>query len=74
MAKYDEMVDRLSLAKAAGELATLQGTPIWQCYLQGREAQLAIERELKRALTAEGNRREQVIARWMQSDMSGCGR
>lgn len=70
MAIYDEMVDRLSLAKAMGELGTLQGTPIWQHYLQGREAQFSIERELKRALTAEGNRRERVIAQWMQSNLS----
>jgi len=67
MAKYDEMVDRLSFAKAIGELSTLYGTPIWQEYLQGREAQLSIELELKRSLTAEGNGRERVIAQWMQA-------
>jgi quercetin dioxygenase-like cupin family protein len=66
MARYDEMVDRLSLAKAMGELNTLYGTPIWQEYLQGREAQYSIELELKRALTDEGNGRERVIAQWMQ--------
>jgi hypothetical protein len=67
IASYDAMVDRLSLAKAMGELNTLYGTPIWQQYLQGRETQFSIELELKKALTAEGNRRERVIAQWMRS-------
>jgi len=68
IARYDEMVDRLSLAKAMCELDTLYKTPIWQHYLQGREAQLSIELELKNALTAEGNGRERVIAQWMQNN------
>ena len=67
IAKYDEMVDQLSLAKAMGSLHTLRGTSIWELYLQGREAQKAIESELAKALTAEGRGREQVIARWMQT-------
>jgi hypothetical protein len=67
IAKYDEMVDRLSLAKAMGKLNTLHGTPIWELYLRGREAQVAIETELAKTLAVEGNGREQVIARWMQS-------
>jgi len=67
IAKYDEMVDRLSLAKAIGELNTLKGTPLWELYLRGREAQAAIETELARKLTVEGSGREQVLARWMQS-------
>ncbi len=64
--KYDEMVDRLSMAKAMGELDALQATPTWQLYLRGRERQAAIETELAKTLAAEGNGREQVIANWMQ--------
>ncbi len=67
IARYDEMVDRLSLAKAMGALSTLHGTPIWELYLEGREAQAAIESKLARILAAEGNGRERVLARWMQA-------
>ena len=66
IARYDEMVDRLSLAKAKGELNTLHTTPLWQLYLRGREAQAAIETDLAKTLAAEGSGRERVLARWMQ--------
>jgi hypothetical protein len=67
IARYDEMLDRLSLAKAMGELSTLHGTPIWELYLRGREAQTAIETELVKPLATEGNGREWILAYWMQS-------
>ena len=67
MAEYDEMVNRLSLAKATGELDNFYGTSIWEAYLQGRSAQHAIEMELKRSLANERNGRERVVALWMQS-------
>ncbi len=66
IARYDEMVDRLSLAKAMGELSTCHGTDIWQLYLQGREAQVAIETGIMKSLATEGKGREQVLARWRQ--------
>ena len=55
------------MAKAIGELSDFSGTPIWQKYLQGRAAQIAVEMELKRSLAAEGKGRERVVAQWMQS-------
>jgi hypothetical protein len=67
IARYDEMVDQLSLTKAMGKLDTLYETPIWELYLRGREAQAAIEAELVKTLATEGNGRERVLARWMQS-------
>jgi hypothetical protein len=67
MAKYDEMVDSLSMARATGDLANFYGTSIWEVYLQGRAAQHAIEMELKRSLANERTGRERVIAPWMQS-------
>ena len=67
IAKYDEMVDQLSLTKAKGELNTLKGTPVWELYMRGRKAQAAIETELAGKLAFEGNGREQVLSRWMQS-------
>jgi hypothetical protein len=67
IAIYDEMVDRLSLAKATGALSTLVGTPVWELYLQGREAQAAMESGLANALAAEGNGRDRVLAGWMQT-------
>ncbi len=67
IARYDEMVDRLSLAKAMGNLNMLYGSPIWALYLEGRKAQAAVEAELVNALASEGNGRERVLAGWMQS-------
>lgn len=65
--KFDEMVDQLSLAKARGELGDFRRTPIWEIYLQGREAQIAIEDQLTKTLAEEGKGRELVLERWMQS-------
>jgi len=67
IAKYDEMVDQLSLAKATGALSTLQGSDLWKLYLQGREAQSAIESGLADGLAAEGKGRERVLAPWIQT-------
>jgi hypothetical protein len=67
LARYDEMVDTLSLARATGTLSGYHGTPVWGLYLRGREAQAAIEREIAKAMAAEGNGREQVLASWMQN-------
>jgi hypothetical protein len=64
MSQYDEMLDALSLAKAAGDLGSLQGTPVWNRYLQGRSSQLALEAELMRLLESEGGGREQVVSAW----------
>ncbi|MFZ5877419.1 MAG: hypothetical protein ACOYXU_13575 [Nitrospirota bacterium] len=66
IARFDEMVDRLSLAKATGALSALQGTPMWETYLRGRATQAAIEAELARALTAQAKGRERVVAAWMR--------
>lgn len=65
IARYDEMVDRLSLAKAEGSLDELRRTPIWSLYLEGRNAQAAIEAKLRDALAVDGRGRERVIARWL---------
>ena len=67
MVKYDQMVDRLSMAKAIGELSDFFGTAIWEKYLQGRAEQIVVETKLKGSLSAEGKLRERVIAQWMQS-------
>ncbi|MEW6442356.1 MAG: hypothetical protein AB1640_15570 [bacterium] len=67
IARYDEMVDQLSLARAMGALSTLQGTPVWELYLQGREAQAAVESGIAEAVAAEGKGRERVLARWRQT-------
>ena len=64
IARYDEMVDQLSLAKARGTLSTLKGSAAWELYLRGREAQLAIEAQLVQS--AVGKERERVLNPWMQ--------
>jgi hypothetical protein len=61
------MVDGLSLAKAMGVLNTYHGTPLWELYLRGREAQVAIESEIAKTLESEGRGRDRVIAGWMQT-------
>ncbi len=68
IAQYDEMVDCLSLAKAMGDLHAFEGTPVWKLYLEGRDAQIAIEAELAKGLVAEGHGRERILAKWMQQD------
>lgn len=67
IARYDEMVDQLSLAKATGTLKMLHGTPAWELYERGREAQAAIETKLVETLTAQNSGRERVLVRWLQT-------
>lgn len=64
IARFDRMVDRLSWAKATGELGRTEGTAEWDLYQRGREAQIAIEAALSRVLTVEGGGRERVLERW----------
>ncbi len=71
IARYDEMVDQLSMARAMGKLNTLHGSPLWELYLRGRKAQAAIETQLAESLAAEGNGRERVLGRWMQPVSDG---
>ena len=63
--RFDQMVDRLSLAKAMGELNSYSGTALWELYLQGREAQEAFEADLAETMATQGNGRDSVLARWM---------
>lgn len=67
IAKFDEMVDTLSLAKATNTLNIHYGTPVWNLYLQGKEAQTHIESEIAKDLAADGKGRERVLACWMQN-------
>jgi hypothetical protein len=67
IARFDEMVDTLSLAKATDVLDTFHGTPVWKLYEQGREAQRNIESEIVMTLAADGKGRERVLANWTQS-------
>jgi hypothetical protein len=67
IARYDRMVDQLSMAKARDGLDEVQGTAAWELYLEGREAQAAIEGELVRTMATEGGGRQRVVQRWMQS-------
>lgn len=66
ISRYDEMVDALSVAKATGTLSKYQGTPVWELYQRGREAQAAIESEVAKTMITEGKGREKVLAPWMQ--------
>ena len=67
IAKLDEMVDTLSLAKAMGVLNTLRGTLAWDNYQKGREAQAGIESKLAQTLAAEGKGRDRLLACWIQA-------
>jgi hypothetical protein len=66
VARYDEMVDTLSLAKAMGDLDAVRKAPVWQLYREGRRSQLAIESDLARRLVMEGNGRDKILAGWLQ--------
>jgi hypothetical protein len=61
------MVDNLSLAKSMGVLNSFHGTPVWELYLRGRDAQVAIESKLAKTLSSEDIGRDQVLSRWMQT-------
>jgi hypothetical protein len=50
-----------------GVLNTYHGTPLWELYLRGREAQVAIESEIAKTLESEGRGRDRVIAGWRQT-------
>ncbi|MGE5307762.1 MAG: hypothetical protein ACM3OC_01600 [Deltaproteobacteria bacterium] len=63
--RYDEMVDRLSLARARGMLKDLHGTPVWELYLQSLRAQMTIEEDIMDKLALEGRGRERILARWL---------
>jgi hypothetical protein len=63
--RFDEMLDELSVAKALGKLDDCIGSPSWELYIQGRDAQRAIEANLVRELSAEGKGRERVIEKWI---------
>ncbi len=60
--RYDVMVDRLSLAKARGELDTCRGTADWELYEAGHRAQRAHEAALVAASSPE---RARVLERWL---------
>lgn len=62
--RYDQMVDRLSLAKARGELDARRGTQDWDVYVAGRRAQQALEAALVSQSTPE---RARVLERWLDT-------
>jgi len=64
LAPFDEMVDRLSRAKALGALESAVGSPAWRLYEQGRRAQVAHESALLEALGRDGAARGRVVAPW----------
>lgn len=66
IARYDGMVDQLSLAKAAGTLGDFRGSALWDLYLRGRRAQLAIESALVSNQAQTEEKRGQVLSYWMQ--------
>lgn len=66
IARYDEMIDQLSLAKARGTLEQWRGSGLWELYQQGRADQLSIESNLVQGFAADGGLRQRVLAPWMQ--------
>lgn len=63
IARFDRMVDLLSLARARGELEPADGEDL-ATYREGHAAQCALEDALAATLRAEGAGREQVLAPW----------
>lgn len=65
LARYDAMLDELSLARATGQLDSARGGEAWALYERGRAAQRAIEEALHAELTRSSPGRERVLARWL---------
>jgi len=73
IAKYDEMVDQLSLAKATGNLGSFYGTSLWERYLSGEKAQQAFQTKLMKKLAQEKQGREHVLARFTHNTIMQNG-
>jgi len=68
LAKFDEMVHELSFAKAKENLGLFRDSPMWELYLRGRLAQVALESKVVTQLTEQGNQRAMRLAEWMQQE------
>jgi hypothetical protein len=66
IARFDAMVDRLSLARARGALEAPGGAAELATYREGHAVACAVEQRLHDALAAEGRGRDAVLARWMR--------
>lgn len=64
LVRFDEMVDKLSMAQARGELDAVRESALWERYAEGRRAQVAHETALLDALAAEGEGRDRIVAPW----------
>lgn len=62
---FDVMVDRLSWAKATGQLEAERSSPEWARYQGGRQSQQALERALLDGLDPE---RRAALGPWLLSD------
>ncbi len=71
LARFDAMVDELSLAQARGELDSLRGSDSWRLYTEGCRAQVAHESALLEALDTDGVGRARVVAPWSISPPFG---
>lgn len=63
IARFDRMVDLLSLARARGELEPADGEAV-ATYREGHAAQCALEEALTATLRTEGAGRDAVLAPW----------
>lgn len=67
IAKFDKMVDQLSIAKAENKLEEYKDSTSWELYLRGKAAQKNIETALFKSLEDDGKGRSSVILPWMQT-------
>jgi hypothetical protein len=67
LARYDDMVDQLSTAKALGDLNRFKDTPFWETYLIGREIQGNVESVLAKTIASKDNGRSRILEPWMQT-------
>ena len=72
IAKYDQMIDQLSLAKAENQLDQHKTGYLWEIYQQGLKAQHELESKLIDTLVNEGGGRQQVVAPWTQHPELGA--
>lgn len=67
LARFDAMVDELSMARAEGRLDAHRGGEAWALFLEGQRAQRALEQALMEAVAGEGQGREAVLRPWLQA-------
>jgi hypothetical protein len=64
---FDQMLNKLSLQKSQGILDQSHDNPQWRCYKNGLKNQIYLEHKLVQQLKADGQGRDAVVLKWVNS-------